>query len=417
MQKVAIVGTGIAGMGAAWALKGRYALTFFEREKYIGGHTNTLTIQEGGESVYIDSAFMVYNETTYPLLTKLFKELDVQTQATDMSFSVQHIASGLEFCGTGFNGLFAQRKNLFNVRFWQMLLDINRFKLESAEVLENPRFASYSLAQYIHEKKYRSDILDKFLVPMSSAVWSTPADGMLRFPIVTLVRFFTNHCFLGLNGHLKWRTCTGGSRHYRDKLIAAVNATIHTALPIVEIRRDDKGVVLSDATGKKYHFDKVIIACHADEALALLGDSTPQERELLMKFPYHNNRVTLHTDEGVMPLSRLAWSSWNYRTETSGHASTVYWMNQLQGVSKNKNYFISINDPGLIDPSKVIWKTMYSHPVYKVEGQLAQEQLPQLNKNGRVYFAGAYFRYGFHEDGLRSGIDAAEALAGERLWG
>ncbi len=416
MQRIAIVGTGISGMAAAYALRGRYAITFYEKESFPGGHTNTLTVNEDGKDIFIDTAFMVYNEPTYPLLTRLFKELHVETKTTDMSFSVSHQASGIEFSGTGFDGLFSQRKNIFNASFWKLLLDIQRFSRESGEVLDNPRYESYSLAQYVNEKKYGPDLLNKFLIPMSSAVWSTPAAGMLVFPVATLVRFFTNHCFLGLKDHLQWRTCVGGSRQYRDKLLAVVKPTLLTGRAVKAVKRQRDGVMITDVSGVTESYDKVILACHSDEALAMLTDPTDLERELLSHFAYHRNRGCLHTDERVMPSTRKAWSSWNYRTQVDGHATTVYWMNKLQGVSDKKNYFMSINDPGIIDPSKIIYKTLFSHPVYNVASQSKQQHLPKLNMNGQVYFAGAYFRYGFHEDGLMAGIAAAEALAGEKLW-
>jgi predicted NAD/FAD-binding protein len=420
MQTLAIVGTGISGMSAGYFLRDKFDITFYEKENYAGGHTNTLTIKENGRDIHIDSAFMVYNESTYPLLTRLFKELKIETKPTSMSFSVQHRPSGLEYCGTGLNGLFAQRRNIFRPRYIKMFLEIDRFRREADEVLDDPYYASWTLAQYIRMKGYSEDFLQKFLVPMSSAVWSTPADTMLEFPVQSLVRFFKNHCFLSLEGQLQWRTCVGGSRQYRDKIIAAFGDRVWTDRAAVKIKREAGKVCITDSKAKVLIYDKVIIACHANEALSLLADPTDLETSLLGKFPYQVNKATLHTDDDILPKLKSVWSSWNNRIENDSAGrpvtSTIYWMNSLQDVSKEKNYFISINDPGLIDPVKILWEKEYAHPLYTVEGQDAQLRLQELNKNGTVFFSGAYFRYGFHEDGLMSGLDAARAVAGGEVW-
>jgi len=420
MQNIAIIGTGIAGLSAGYFLRDKFNVTFYEKEDYAGGHTNTLIVKEGGQDIYIDSAFMVYNETTYPLLTRLFKELNVETKPASMSFSVQHVPSGLEYCGTGLNGLFAQRRNILNPPYVRMLLEIDRFRKESEEVLDNPLYGSWTLARYIRSKNYSEDFLQKFLIPMSSAVWSTPAETMLDFPAQSLVRFFKNHRFLSLDGQLAWRTCIGGSRHYRDKIIASFGNRVWTNRGVVKLKREAGGVCVMDSTGKTLIYDKVILACHANEALSLLADPTDLETSLLSKFSYVSNRTTLHTDDRVMPKLKAVWSSWNNRIDNdfSGRpvTATIYWMNNLQGVSKNKNYFISLNDSGLVDPRKILWEKVYSHPLYTVESQAAQTKLPKLNENGVTFYSGAYFRYGFHEDGLMSGLDAARAVFRGEVW-
>jgi len=420
MSTIAIIGTGISGMSAGYFLRKKFDITFYEKEEYAGGHTNTLTINEDGQDIFIDSAFMVYNEPTYPLLTRLFKELNVKTKPTSMSFSVQHVPSNLEYCGTGLQGLFAQRRNIFNPSYVRMLLEINRFRKEALEVLDHPTGAFWTLSQYIRHKGYSEDFLQKFLIPMSSAVWSTPADTMLDFPIQSLVRFFNNHRFLNLEGQLEWRTCEGGSRQYRDKMIGAFGNRIWTKRAAIKVKREHDKVAITDSRGETIIYDKVIIACHADEALSLLADPTTQETFLLSKFPYLNNKATLHTDDRQMPSLRSVWSSWNNRIEIDSEGrpvtTTIYWMNSLQGVSQKKDYFISINGPAQIDPDKILWEKDYTHPLFTVEGQEAQAHLPSLNKNGVTFFCGAYFRYGFHEDGLMSGLDAARAVAQEEVW-
>lgn len=415
MQKIAIIGTGIAGMGAGYFLKDKFDITFFEKNSYPGGHTNTLSVDEEGEPIYIDSAFMVYNEITYPNLVRLFNELDVKTKPTDMSFSVQHLPSGLEYCGTGLNGLFAQRRNLFNVNHWKMLLEMDRFNKESLEVLEGDQFLTYSLSDYVKEKNYSEDFFHKFLIPISSAVWSTPPDLMLEFSVVTLVRFFKNHGFLGLHGHYQWRTVVDGSQRYRDKILQFFKGKILLNQSLKTVIRQENKVILVDKQGRKQEFDKVIMACHADQALALLERPTILEKGLLEKYKYHRNRATLHTDETVMPKTRLAWSSWNYRINDR-YPSTIYWMNNLQHVSKRNNYFVSINDDGVVNSSKILWDSEYTHPIFDVAAIKEQPRLPSLNNTGPIYFCGAYFKYGFHEDALTSGLQVARVISGENLW-
>lgn len=414
-EKIAIIGTGISGMGAAYGLKDDYDIVFYEQNNYPGGHTNTLTLDEDGSFVFIDSAFMVYNEITYPNLTRLFSELGVETKNTDMSFSVQHKASGLEYCGTGLNGLFAQRSNIFSIKHWKLLFEMNRFNKESLEVLDNDQYADYTLARYIKEKNYSEDFLYKFLVPISSAVWSTPVDLMLKFPAVTLVRFFKNHGFLGLRGHYQWKTVQEGSQRYRDKILSFFPGKVMLECSAVSVLRKKHYVTVADSLGNQNRYDKVIIAAHADQALDILANPTEKEKSFLSKFPYCNNKVTLHTDETIMPSFKKAWSSWNYRIGT-GAPVTIYWMNNLQGVSDRKNYFISVNDDGSVDRSKVLWEKEYSHPLFTVEGIRVQNRLEELNKEGPVYFCGAYFKYGFHEDGLTSGLNAVKAITGKQLW-
>ena len=418
---LAIIGTGIAGMGTAYFLRDQFDITFYEKNNYPGGHTHTLEIKENGRDIYIDSAFMVYNEPTYPLLTRLFKELEVETKPTSMSFSVQHIPTRLEYSGTGYNGLFAQRKNIFKPWFWKMLLEVDRFRRESTEVLDNPKYLDYTIDQYIREECYSDHFFQKFLIPMSSAVWSTPLELMFSFPAVTLIRFFKNHGFLGLKTQLPWRTVVNGSRVYRDKIMKFFPDSVHLNNAAAGVLMDQGKNIVIDAKGHRQIYDKVVIAAHADEALKILRDPSDEEISLLGAFSYQDNLATLHTDESVMPKNKKIWSSWNYRIDTDKGGrmipSTVYDMNSLQQVSDRKNYFISINGNGTFDPGKVLWQTSYMHPVYNPEAIHAQRQLPRLNQNGNRYFCGSYFRYGFHEDGLMSALDVARLISGKNIWG
>ena len=415
MEKLAIIGTGIAGMGCAHLLQKKYDLTIFEQDNYVGGHTNTVTVDEDGQPVHMDTGFMVFNFETYPNLCKLFDEIKAPIKKTDMSFSVQHTESGLEYCGSGLNGLFAQRKNIFNIRYIKMLKQITRFNTESIEVLDNPKYENYSLGQYIKEHKYSEDMLWKYLVPMSSAVWSTPMEEMLEFPIVTLVRFFKNHGFLGLNTQHQWYTLQDGSQSYRKILIEPFKDKIQINNGAVSVRTENNKAFVTTADGKTTEFDKVIFACHADQTLKILAQPTAEEKRLLTPFRYQKNTATVHTDESIMPRTKKTWSSWNYRIEKiNGQQipSTIYWMNSLQGVSKKKNYFVSINAiPGSVDEKKTIKVIDYEHPLFDVPAMLAQKELHKLNEKGPLYYCGSYFKYGFHEDAYKSAVDLCNLLA------
>lgn len=420
MQKVAIIGTGIAGMGAAHFLQKEYDITLFEKNSYVGGHTNTVTVDEAGTQIHIDTGFMVFNQVTYPNLIRLFKELDAPTKKTSMSFSVQHVPTGLEFSGSGLNELFAQRRNIFNPRFIRMLLQINRFNEECGEVLTDPRYAGMTLAEYIKEKKFGDDFLYKYLIPMSSAVWSTPIDQMLDFPAFSLVRFFTNHGFLGLKTQHQWYTLHNGSQAYREILIRPFRDRIVVNAPVVRVERHEHSATVILKNGERAEFDKVIFASHADETLAMLAQPTDEERRLLSPFRYQENIAVLHTDASLMPKAKLAWSSWNYRidqTKDSGLSpSTIYWMNSLQQVSEKKDYFVNINGEGLVDPSTVLKRIVYTHPVFTVASQDAQKELHMLNRTGPLYYCGSYFKYGFHEDAFTSGLELSRLLLKQKVW-
>lgn len=414
MKSLAIIGTGIAGMGCAHFLHKRYELTVVEQDNYIGGHTNTVVIDEDGTPVYIDTGFMVFNFQTYPNLVKLFEEIGAPVKKTEMSFSVQHVPTGLEYCGSGLNGLFAQRKNIFSPKYIKMLMQITRFNSESVKVLDNPKYNNYSLKEYIRSEGYGDDMLWKYLIPMSSAVWSTPMEEMLEFPIVTLVRFFKNHGFLGLNTQHQWYTLQNGSQAYRQLLIEPFKDKIQINNGAVNVKRENGKAFVTTADGATRAFDKVIFACHADQTLRLLENPTADEKRLLSPFNYQANSATLHTDESLMPKTKRTWSSWNYRIENRNGTlvpTTIYWMNSLQGVSKKKNYFVSINAvPGTVDPEKILKVIGYEHPLFDVSTMQAQEELHLLNQSGPLYYCGSYFKYGFHEDAFKSAVDLCKDL-------
>jgi len=413
--RVAVIGTGIAGMAAAYFLKDECEVVLYEKDSRPGGHTHTVRVEEEGRPVDIDTGFMVFNEITYPNLVKFFKRLEVPSMDAPMSFSVQHLLSGLEFCGTGVSGLFAQRRNLFRPSHWRLLLAIDRFNRQSVEVLDDARYAGQTLAQYVKEKRLGEALLEKYLLPMSGAIWSTEPRVMNDFPVVTLVRFFKNHGLLGLTTHYQWKTLPGGSRVYRDKVLAFFPGGLRLGQGAVSVARKEGAVLVKDASGREERYDRAVLAGHADESLTALASPEPRERELLGCFHYQKNRAALHTDTSVMPKRRAAWSSWNYRAEKDGSSSVIYWMNSLQRVSKNKDYFVSINDPGRVEPKSVLWQGEYTHPTFNLETVKAQKDLPELNHKGPIYFCGSYFKYGFHEDAFCAGMDAASALLGRKL--
>lgn len=420
MLKTAIIGTGIAGMGCGHFLHSTDDLTFYEQNNYVGGHTNTVTVDEDGKPVYIDTGFMVFNFETYPNLCKLFTEIGAPVKKTDMSFSVQHKPSGLEYSGSSLNHLFAQRKNIFNISYLKMLSEISRFNKESVKILDDPHYANYSIGQYIKEFRFSEDMLWKYLVPMSSAVWSTPMEQMLEFPAVTLIRFFKNHGFLGLDTQHQWYTLNKGSQAYREILIQPFKDKIHLNRKAVKVSRINDKVTVYAADGSSEIFDRVIIASHADQALLMLDNPTNMEQDVLSKFKYQYNKAVLHTDESIMPKAKLAWSSWNYRIQEKDKElipSTIYWMNMLQQVSEKKNYFVSINPHDDLDEKKIIKEIDYDHPLFDVPAIHAQACLKLLNENGPVYFCGSYFKYGFHEDAYTSAVELCESLKKVKISG
>jgi len=423
MKKLAIIGTGIAGLGCAYLLRRHFALTLFEQNNYVGGHTNTVTVDEGGTPVPIDTGFMVFNKVTYPNLCRLFTELDVAIKPTDMSFSVQHVPTGLEYCGSSLNHLFAQRRNLVNPRFYALLWQVNRFNGEAVKALENQAYASYTVKRFVEERGYGADFLNLYLVPMSAAVWSTPPELMLEFPAMALIRFFHNHGFLGLHTQHPWWTVVNGAKSYVTKILQAVGPVMYLQSKVVAVYRTSAGVTVTSDDGKSETFDKVILASHADQTLAMLKDADADERRLLGEFKYQPNLATLHTDASVMPRTKLAWSSWNYRINVDAagkvRPGTIYWMNRLQGVSERENYFISINGAERVNPSRILKQINYEHPLFSLGAIRAQLDLPKLNQRSpeqAVYFAGSYFRYGFHEDAFTSAVDLCRVMLGKEAW-
>ena len=420
-ERLAVIGGGIAGLGSAWLLRKRYDVTVFERERHIGGHSNTVEVDENGRPVPIDTGFMVFNKVTYPYLVRLFDELRVPIKPTEMSFSVRHEGLDVEYNGMGFNRVFAQRANLVRPRFLKLLAQILRFFRVANASLEDDALETMTLDDFVRRHRLGDDFLRLYLVPMSASIWSITPGGALDFPAATLVRFFHNHGFLGVTTHHPWFTVDGGSREYVKRMLVDLPQA-HGSSPVVAVETGADQVTIRTQDGASHTFDRVILAAHADESLALLARPTALQEKLLSAFRYQANETVLHTDTTVMPHRRLAWAAWNYRMEPSEEGerpSTHYYMNRLQGVSDRTDYFVSLNYADRIDPAKVLWRTNYTHPIFDRAALAAQHHLPSINaesRDQRVFFAGSYFRYGFHEDALASAVQCAHAVCGEDPW-
>lgn len=423
-KRIAIIGSGISGLGCAHFLHQHHEVTVFEADSRIGGHSNTVEFEEEGQSLAVDTGFMVFNHQTYPHLCRLFDQLGVLTKRTDMSFSLHHGPSGREYNGHSLNTIFGQRRQAFSPRFWSFLLQIDRFNKETVAAMDDPAFAEMSLGDYVQHRGYGEDFLQWYILPMGSAVWSAPPQRMMEFPARTLMQFWFNHGFLGMRSRHPWWTVVDGSRQYVRKLSAPFADRIHTRSAIRRVSGSSGAWILHLDGGQAGSFDHVIFACHAPTTLSMLEDASDLEREVLSKFLYQANAAVLHSDDQFMPKTRRCWASWNYRLDSSAEGgalvpSTHYWMNSLQGVSQRRQYFVSINPPSSLDPSKVISRLEYEHPLFDVAAMRAQSQVPLLNgKSGASgrWFCGAWTRYGFHEDGLISAVQVCQALTGVDPW-
>ncbi|QIB33552.1 NAD(P)/FAD-dependent oxidoreductase [Ancylobacter pratisalsi] len=408
--RIAVIGSGISGLSAAWLLSSRHDVTLFEAESRLGGHSNTVEVA----GTPVDTGFIVYNEKTYPNLTALFAHLKVRTRESDMSFAVSLDDGRLEYSGSGLRGLFGQPANLVSSRFASMLRDLLRFYRTAPGEL--PFMGRLSLDAYLDANGYGIPFRDDHLYPMAAAIWSTAASEVGRYPASAFVRFCDNHGLLQLTGRPPWRTVVGGSRTYVARLRDAMHGRIISGTPIRQVRRQPGGVVLVDDTGTESGFDHVVIATHANQALALLDSPTQAEAELLGAFGYSRNEAVLHSDPRLMPRRRAVWSAWNYLADrrTEERLCVTYWMNKLQGLPSTSPLFVTLNPIEAPDPASVAHRVVYEHPLFDIEAMGAQERLWELQGERGVWYCGAYFGAGFHEDGLQSGLAVAEALGGVR---
>jgi predicted NAD/FAD-binding protein len=427
-QHIAVIGSGISGLSAAWLLSQRHHVTLFEADRRAGGHSNTVEAvtrtATASTRVPVDTGFIVYNRATYPNLCALFEHLDVPTRETDMSFSVSLDGGALEYAGTDLNGLFAQRRNLVSPRFWSMLRDLVRFYRQAPGEVQ--RFGMVSLDEYLDARGYGKAFRDDHLYPMAAAIWSTPAAQVGRYPVAAFVRFCENHNLLQLTGRPAWRTVLGGSRKYVNRMLAAFGGEVRLGCRAQAVLRDERGVAIAtDDDQAPMRFDQVVIATHADQALRLLDAPTPDEHRLLRAFSYSKNRAVLHSDVALMPQRRAVWSSWNYLADRraaqsaneAGNDSSLcvtYWMNALQGLPQESPVFVTLNPPREPRADSVMHAELYEHPVFDAAALAAQRQLWRLQGERRTWFCGAYFGAGFHEDGLQAGLAVAEAIGGVR---
>lgn len=415
-MKIAIIGSGIAGLTAAYLLNRRHEITLFEASDWIGGHSHTVDVRLDGRDYAIDTGFIVFNDWTYPNFIRLLEQLGVASQPTEMSFSVHDPDSGNEYNGNNLNSLFAQRRNLLSPSFLGMLRDILRFNREALRDLAEERIGGdTTLGEYLARGRYGRRFVDHYIVPMGAAIWSMSLEDMLHFPLQFFVRFFKNHGLLSVSDRPQWRVIEGGSRAYVAPLAAPFRERIRPNCPVWLVERDDDGVTLLSPAGRE-RFDKVVFACHSDQALALLAAPSLAERQILSALRYAGNDVVLHTDTRLLPSRPLAWASWNYRLGGPARqpAAVTYNMNILQGIEAPATFCVSLNQTAAIDPAKILGRYNYAHPQYSLAGIAAQARWRELYGQQHSFYCGAYWANGFHEDGVVSALRVAEAF-GEHL--
>jgi len=407
-MRIAIIGTGIAGNVVAYKLRQEHDITVFESDASVGGHTNTVDIEDNGQQLSIDTGFIVFNDRTYPNFINLLDEIDQASQPSEMSFSVQAAHAGLEYSGSSLNGLFAQRRNLLRPAFYRMIRDILRFNETSTADVDQLDEAE-TLGNYVRENDYSAEFVEHYLVPMAAAIWSAEPYSVMDMPIRFLVQFFANHGLLQIKDRPQWRVIKGGSRQYVNRLVAGHRDHIRLNSAVLTMRRVDAGVELYSASGGTELFDYVFVACHSDQALSLLVDSTPTERDVLSAIRYQANEAILHTDESLMPTRKRAWAAWNYHIPQAltRQVAVTYNMNILQGLAADNQYMVTLNNDQKISADKILYRVKYEHPMYSRESVAAQRRQGELNSD-RTFYCGAYWRNGFHEDGVVSALNAIQ---------
>jgi predicted NAD/FAD-binding protein len=407
-MRIAVIGSGISGMVAAYRLSPEHEVTVFESGSHVGGHTHTVDVDHAGRRYAVDTGFIVYNDWTYPNFISLLRELGVEWQPSRMSFSVRCEKTGLEYNGTSINSLFAQRRNLVRPSFLRMVGDILRFNRQAPALLKGGE--TLSLGDYLEREAYSRYFIDHYIIPMGAAIWSSRPIDMLHFPARFFVDFFANHGFLSVDDRPTWRVIRGGSREYVGRMTAPFASRIRLNTPVASLQRQPHQVVLRLKNGALEQFDQVFIACHSDQALALLSDASHEEREILGAIRYQSNAALLHTDTRLMPRRPLAWAAWNYHLpmEQYERVTVTYNMNILQSLDAPVQFLLTLNRSGDVDPAKVLGHYHYDHPVYTGAAVAAQKRRHEINGVRRTYYCGAYWSYGFHEDGVKSGLSAVE---------
>jgi hypothetical protein len=420
-MRIAVIGSGIAGNAAAWALatSSPHEIVLYEKDSRPGGHSATVDIDHGGASIAVDTGFIVYNELNYPNLTALFAYLNVPTQASDMGFAVSADGGRREWAGRGdgmIDGLFARRRNIVSLSHYKMIAEMFRFNKAAVAAHHANKLGGMTIGEYLAAGKYSATFRDDYLVPMGAAIWSMPQSKLLGFPAASFIAFFENHRLLHWD-RPSWRTVTGGSRVYVKKLTAPFRDRIRLNCAVTSIRRDAGGVEVTDASGAE-RYDQVVIAAHSDQALAMLADASADERNVLGDIGYRPNDVWLHRDVELMPRRKAAWAAWNVLAgdDPDAELTLTYWMNALQGIDRRKPVFVTLNPPVPPKPELTFGRFNYSHPQYDRAAIAAQAKLAGIQGRNRVWFAGAWTGYGFHEDGLKAGLNAAEALGATIPW-
>ena len=405
-MKIAVLGAGISGLGSAYLLSLKHEVDLYEKEGRLGGHARTTVVEEEGKKFGVDTGFLVFNHETYPLLTKLFSKLDVKIEKSDMSFGFWDEVSNTAYNGQSLGGLFFQKKNLFSFSHYRMIADIMRFnKTANRDIDENSSALDVTLGEYL---EFYSDVFkERYIMPMGAAIWSTPSDKMHDFPARTFVQFFKNHGLLGVTTQHQWLTVSGGSKNYVEKIKGHISGKIVLNSDVVRIRRHEDGVTLIHNDGSESLYDKVVIAMHAPQALEMLQDATLQEEEILSAFPYKENDALLHNDSKALYPDKEIYAAWNYKTGGKENAVTLsYWINRLQNLDSQKEYFVSLNETSELED--VIEKISYEHPQFDSRAIMMQSRREEINGQNHTYYAGAYWRYGFHEDGLWSANTIAQ---------
>jgi len=416
-KRIAVIGAGISGLAAAWLLARNHHVTLYEAAGRLGGHSNTVQVADGADLVPVDTGFIVYNELTYPNLTALFHHLAVPTRASDMSFAVSLRSGRIEYSGSTVAGLFAQKTNLLRPRFFSMLRDLIRF-YRHAPAAVSTLDSAMTLGAFLDGHGYGAALREDHLLPMAGAIWSAEPRQLLDYPARSFIQFFINHQLFNFTDRVAWRTVVGGSRVYVDKLAQSLDGLTRMNSSISRIERNERGVTIHDRVHGNDHYDDVVIGTHADQAISLLADASPEERRLLGAFRYSRNRAVLHRDARLMPRRRQVWSSWNFISdakEENGAPCVTYWMTPLQGLTSRKPLFVTLNP--LVEPDAVLHQEIYDHPLFDRAAITAQEGLWALQGSRRTWYCGSYFGSGFHEDGLQAGLAVAEMLGGEqRPW-
>ena len=408
-MRIAIIGSGISGLVVAQQLHQQHDITLFEANDYVGGHTHTVDVHHANREYAVDTGFIVFNDRTYPNFIRLLDEFGVAYQATSMSFSVSAQHSGIEYCGSSLNSLFAQRRNIISPQFYKMLAAILRFNRQAPSLLMSADL-ELTLGDYLHNSGYTRTMIEHYIIPMGAAIWSTDPQRMLEFPAVQFVQFFQNHGLLSLYNRPQWYVIRGGSKSYINKLTTPFQHTIRLNTPVTGIQRHQQYVLVTTADGESHKFDAIFIATHSDQALQLLQDPSSQEQSILGSIAYQTNEVILHTDVTLLPKRRRAWAAWNYLLpEDKTHkVSVTYNMNILQNISAPCQFCVTLNNRHNIDPQQIIRTLYYQHPIFDAAAITAQQRWSEINGNNKTYYCGAYWKYGFHEDGVNSALRAVQ---------